>query len=103
MTNSNDGGPEWMPLHIYYGVPLFDDKLNVEITRKMVSEGICKPDNLSKMNMSAQLLSLEVLHFISEWQDKIVIPSDSNELNSDKTIPHPSKSILFMNGKFSLW
>ena len=101
--NDNDDESVWMPLQICYGIPLFDDNLNIEITRKLVSAGICKLDNLNKMTASARMLSLDLLHFISEWQDKIIIPSDSSELNSDKTIPHPSKSILFIDGKLSLW
>merc|ERR1719427_1056986 len=93
---------EWIPLDMCFGVPLFDDHLNEDITRKLVKHGLCNPENLSHMTTSAQLLSLEVLHFISEWQENIVVPSDEMGA-AENIIPHPSRSILFMNGKLSQW
>lgn len=102
-VSDNENESSWLPLQIFYGIPLFDDELNIEITRKLVSASICKLENLSKMTAAARLLSLELLHFVSEWNDSVTIPMDSHELNSEKSIPHPSKSLLFMNGKISHW
>ena len=92
---------EWLPLNLCFGIPLFDSHLNEDITQKMVKYGLCMPTSLSQMTSSAQLLSLEVLHFISEWQDTITLQGDKGEMSEN--IPHPSKSILFLNGKLSLW
>lgn len=30
-------GSAWMPLQLCYGIPLFDDNLNIEVTRKVNS------------------------------------------------------------------
>ncbi|XP_057314179.1 protein FAM91A1-like isoform X2 [Hydractinia symbiolongicarpus] len=92
----------WYPLQLCYGVPLFDAALNEEITRKMISCGICKQESLEKMTNSNRVLSLELLHFITEWQEKLKLPGSVGELN-DQPIPHPTKCLLFLNGDLSVW
>ncbi|XP_065061970.1 protein FAM91A1-like [Rhopilema esculentum] len=94
----------WVPLHVTYGVPLFDDVLNEEICSKLSSKGLCRPESLEKMLSSSRQLSLELLDFIAQNQESLPNQDIANEPHlHDKPLPHPNCSLIFNNGVLSQW
>eukprot|EP00111_Clytia_hemisphaerica_P023891 TCONS_00070365-protein len=93
---------DWIPLELCYGIPLFDDELNIEVTRKMVKSGICQQKSLDKMTNSNRMLSMELLNFITEWQEKVSIP-DSSSGEKEQPVTYPTKCIVFQNGTLAAW
>eukprot|EP00794_Sanderia_malayensis_P004770 gene4770-5397_t len=94
----------WVPLQLSYGIPLFDTVLNKEVCTKLVSKRLCKQQSLDQMLSSGRKLCVELLDFISGFQD---IPA-IQEVSADpylleKLIPHPNCSLIFSDGKLRQW
>jgi len=102
MNNEEVDTSCWFPLQICYGIPLFDDKLNEEVTKKIISGGICSKESLEKMTNSNRLLSLELLQFIDEWKGILNLSMNTSKYNKQH-IPHPTVSLLFHHGNLSVW
>ena len=84
-------GSEWIPLDLFYGVPLHDVPLNRIVCNKIQKFGLFSEANLHKHSTMSRELTIKVLDFVSEFQDQDL------DLDADG-VPFPCKELSFANG-----
>lgn len=101
---------EWVFLDISFGIPLFNDALNKDVCQRMASHQLCQRENLEELLHSSRRLTLELLRFISEYQDLPVAPEadqgigpGSSQLNAKPILPCPTRNLMFIGGKLQEW
>jgi len=87
---------EWVPIDIYFGIPIFNSKLNKIILERIERRQLFTEENLKKQSKSSKKLALKLLNFIAQFHT----PSDNQDQPSDIGIcvPFPSKQVTFSNG-----
>lgn len=110
---------EWTLLECYFGIPLFESNINKQTCEKIVSNGLCKADNLQELLASSRKLSLKLLNFIARCQemplgsnkplqvtdtlDQSASSKDHLVPGKDQSTPYPTRSLMFANGVLKLW
>ncbi|XP_028399499.1 protein FAM91A1-like [Dendronephthya gigantea] len=94
---------DWCLLDMHFGLPLFDAKLNQEISLKISKEKLFHKDNLQKLVNSSRRLSLRLLDFISNNQDMALVQDsfDTTSNNSEFSCPYPTRNLTFYLGKLT--
>ncbi|XP_077864377.1 protein FAM91A1-like [Saccoglossus kowalevskii] len=108
-----DSVDDWVPLDLYFGIPLFDDVVNKDVCQKIVDHKLCDKESLAHLLHSSRKLSLHLLNFINEQQDTPVVRDNSTDptlghppgMNHtvESCIPLPTRNLLFYNGKLMVW
>lgn len=96
---------DWTILNCCFGIPLFDSRVNTEVCKRIINQGLCKPESLIKSSKSSQELCLNLLKFIKNHQ-KVIIPCDKNNISipgCDMELPLPTENLMFVDGKLSSW
>ncbi|KAM9967095.1 hypothetical protein ACTFIR_007332 [Dictyostelium discoideum] len=100
---------EYLPLNVYYGIPIFDDKLNREVCAKIDKFNLLSKENLNRHSMDSRNLSLNLFNFISSTcppihpdLDSIDTTKINSNLPSVQNIPFPTQIITFVNGNLDL-
>ncbi|EGC40619.1 hypothetical protein DICPUDRAFT_146568 [Dictyostelium purpureum] len=100
---------EFVPLNIYFGIPIFDDKLNRQVCEKIDKYNLLSQENLAQHSRNCRNLSLNLFHFISSTCPPIhpdLDAIDSTKINSTfpsvQNIPLPTQTISFINGIIDL-
>ncbi|GAB6029426.1 hypothetical protein CHUAL_005185 [Chamberlinius hualienensis] len=100
----------WTLLDCYFGLPLFDLKLNKDICQRVSQNGLCRSESLSRSTHSSRLLTIHLLDFIfdvqgttPETETRFDLSSSSRKSSDMLNIPAPSKNLLFTDGKFQIW
>jgi hypothetical protein len=117
---------QWFFLDLRYGVPLFDDKLNLKVLQLFKTNQLGSLNNLKKMLQVNRRISLELLNFIQNYQTVCITNNDSTSntnhhldsylisnvsssslLKKDSTsspavVIHPTQCILFDNNKINI-
>ncbi|KYQ90141.1 FAM91 family protein [Tieghemostelium lacteum] len=95
----------WIPLNVYYGIPIFDDNLNRQVCEKIDRLKLLSPENIQNQNIHSRQLSLDLFQFISSTCPPIhpdLETIDSSKINSTlpsvHNIPLPTQTISFING-----
>ena len=106
---------EWHILDLHYGIPLFDNKLNLNILSLFKENNLGTYDNLNAMLQVNRRLSLELIHFIQKYQtisvvdknfvdastqqaDSYLIPvlvNKSKKSGQSRVVIYPTQCILF--------
>ncbi|KAK6188765.1 hypothetical protein SNE40_004877 [Patella caerulea] len=98
---------DWVILDCFFGVPLFDTVLNKTVCQRVSTMGLFNKESLHNLLESSRLLSLQLLEFITQWQDDSVInelensgvPQDKEEHSS----LYPTINLLFTDGSIQHW
>ncbi|KAF2071177.1 hypothetical protein CYY_007512 [Polysphondylium violaceum] len=114
-NNSSSGGStskpviKWLPLNVYYGIPIFDSDLNQSVCDNIDKFGLLTEDNIKQQSFNSRSLSLDLFNFISSTcppihPDLDVIDSTKGHasLPSVQNIPLPTQTISFINGLLDL-
>jgi hypothetical protein len=106
---------EWHILDLHYGVPLFDNKLNLNILSLFKENNLGSYENLNSMLQINRWLSLELISFIQKNQkinvvDKnffdvpnttenylmhVIASKSSKKSNQSRVVIYPTQCILF--------
>ncbi|XP_064606810.1 protein FAM91A1-like isoform X2 [Liolophura sinensis] len=101
------GEQDWCLLDCFFGVPLFDSDLNKEVCQRISSNSLCTKESLQDLLHSSRKLSLQLLNFISQYQDVPgqAEPSVDKSLSEDlsEVIPYPTQNLVFAKGKLQKW
>ncbi|EDV23394.1 uncharacterized protein TRIADDRAFT_57976 [Trichoplax adhaerens] len=111
--NLPDDSLTWLPLELVFGLPLFDAELNLKICHKIISFNLCDEENLRQSLNASRKLSLNILKFISTYQDLPVGVEPSPEApitamypcgnTKIAEVPYPTRCLIFENGKLDFW
>lgn len=112
---------EWHILDLHYGIPLFDNKLNLNILSLFKENNLGTFENLNSMLQINRRLSLELISFIQKYQlvnvvDKTffdvpnspenylmpVIASKTRKPNQPKVCIYPTQALLFEEKKMKI-
>ncbi|XP_074636235.1 protein FAM91A1-like [Acropora palmata] len=103
---------QWIPLDVYYGLPLFDGDLSKQVYQKIASKGLCREESLKSLVHSSRKLTLRLLDFISKHQDSTLFQESANDVNSALSqglgssapvIPYPTRNLCFYDGTLEVW
>ncbi|XP_015754940.1 PREDICTED: protein FAM91A1-like [Acropora digitifera] len=103
---------QWIPLDVYYGLPLFDGDLSKQVYQKIASKGLCREESLKSLVHSSRKLTLRLLDFISKHQDSTLFQESANDVNSAlpqglgssaPVIPYPTRNLCFYDGTLEVW
>jgi hypothetical protein len=85
---------EWVPLDMCYGVPLFSSEANQSVTAKIVANNLFSEDSLKRLTRSNRSLSLDLMDFITQFQDNSIYGHKSTTTDG-LSVPMPTRSLLF--------
>ncbi|XP_070555976.1 protein FAM91A1-like isoform X1 [Ptychodera flava] len=104
---------DWVPLDLFFGIPLFDDYANKAVCHRIAKHKLCSRESLAKLLHSSRKLSLQVLGFIDRQQntrvktessiDSTTTQSVNFNQSTESCIPLPTRNILFHDGKLQIW
>lgn len=90
--NSENDKTEWLPLELYFGIPLGNLELNQKVCNKIEKFQLLSNENLIIHSKKSRELCLKLLDFISEYQSEL-------NLDGKPPITYPNKKLIFSNGK----
>lgn len=113
---------EWHILDLHFGIPLFDNKLNLNILSLFKENNLGSYENLNSMLQINRRLSLELINFIQKYQlvnvvDKNffdvpnsnenylmpVIANKNKKTNQSKVCIYPTQPLLFEEKKIKIF
>eukprot|EP01132_Coremiostelium_polycephalum_P001393 gene1393-1760_t len=105
MTSGGSSKISWIPLNVYFGIPIFNERLNYQVCEKISRLDLLSEDNMKKHSFASRKLSLDLFNFISSTCPPVhpdLDCIDSSKLNatlpSVQNIPLPTQTISFING-----
>ncbi|GAB1599980.1 protein FAM91A1-like [Argonauta hians] len=104
-SSVEDSEDTWLLLDCFFGIPLFESKLNEEVCQRVASGKLCTNESLEKLLHSSRKLSLRLLTFISHFQGK----NGNQELNGAtpeteyKMCSDPRQNLIFSKGRLEKW
>ena len=90
---------DWTVLNVDFGVPLFDSSLNAEVCQMITAHQLWQRETLDSLACVQKSLSSRLLEFISHHVDASV----EGKANSQDVVALPTRSLLFVDGKLSVW
>lgn len=83
---------EWVPVDLFFGLPLGDVELNSSLAQKIEKNKLFTDENIAKQSKYSRLLCIQLLDFISRFVEGD-IDLDSNQ------VAFPARVVQFSNGK----
>jgi hypothetical protein len=84
-------------LNVSFGLPLFDTRVNEYVCEQIAAQRLFTAPALAKLMQSHRREALELLEFISRYQDLPVVLDPSLPQKSQHT-PAPTSNLTFLDG-----
>eukprot|EP00026_Physarum_polycephalum_P003298 Phypoly_transcript_03308.p1 GENE.Phypoly_transcript_03308~~Phypoly_transcript_03308.p1 ORF type:complete len:479 (+),score=65.73 Phypoly_transcript_03308:1029-2465(+) len=97
---------EWVPIDVYFGIPIFNPKLNQQVLDRIEKHQLFSEESLKKQSKNSRKLALRLLDFISkriQVQDynRFDRTTDTSHVDIGSVVPLPTHPITFVNGVLS--
>lgn len=101
---------DWILLECSFGIPLFDGSLNQKVSERLLQQRLFEKNSLKNLVSSNRKLCLQILEFISEYQN-VISSADSgrnisfppNHPGCDIEMPLPTENLIFYEGRLAVW
>nr|CAD7444314.1 unnamed protein product [Timema bartmani] len=97
----------WTLMDCCFGIPLFDEDVNLRICDSIVDCALWSKESLEKLSASSRQLCLRLLDFIANHQDLSVLPEEISTNPSKRlsapSVALPTRSLMFHRGRLNHW
>lgn len=101
----------WVPLELCFGIPLFNSELNKSVCERVASHSLFRKESLEELLHFSRKLSLQLLDFISHYQDGGSTESSTplaphpppTVPSTEQGVSMPAVNLMFSAGKLSHW
>nr|CAD7455305.1 unnamed protein product [Timema tahoe] len=97
----------WTLMDCCFGIPLFDEDVNLRICDSIVDCALWSKESLEKLSASSRQLCLRLLDFIANHQDLSVLPEEISTNPSKRlsapSVALPTRSFMFHRGRLNHW
>ncbi|XP_062506716.1 protein FAM91A1-like isoform X2 [Corticium candelabrum] len=96
----------WVPLELYFGIPLFDMAVNKQVSEKIARRRLFTKDSLDQLLHSNRKMTLQLMTFIEKLGGYPINPehsSDAPDYHSLPIIAQPTHHISFLGNNVELY